>query len=48
MTGFAENGGILPYFKNSVDKTLFSDQALGQINPIRMAGPMNFWSDAGN
>ena len=38
--GFAENGGMLDYFKNSVRKTLFSSDPIGQIEPN-----MNGWTD---
>lgn len=31
--GFAENGGMFDYFKNSVQKTLFSTEVIGKIEP---------------
>ena len=31
--GFAENGGMFEYFKNSVRKTLFSTDVIGKIEP---------------
>ncbi|MBR3676238.1 MAG: LD-carboxypeptidase [Alphaproteobacteria bacterium] len=31
--GFAENGGMFDYFKNSVRKTLFSNDIIGKIEP---------------
>lgn len=31
--GFAENGGMLDYFKKSVRKTLFSNEIIGEIEP---------------
>ncbi len=33
MSGFAENGGMLPYMVRSVRKTLFSDAPIGAIQP---------------
>jgi muramoyltetrapeptide carboxypeptidase LdcA involved in peptidoglycan recycling len=33
MAGFAENGGLYPYMVESVRKTLFSSQPIGQIEP---------------
>jgi muramoyltetrapeptide carboxypeptidase LdcA involved in peptidoglycan recycling len=33
MAGFAENGGLLPYMEESVRKTLFSSEAIGEIKP---------------
>ena len=38
--GFAENGGMFEYFKNSVRKTLFSTEIIGKIEPN-----MNGWTD---
>ena len=38
--GFAENGGMLDYFKNSVRKTLFSSDPIGQIE-----ANMDGWTD---
>lgn len=38
--GFAENGGMMEYFKNSVKKTLFSTDVIGKIEPN-----MNGWTD---
>ena len=38
--GFAENGGMFDYFKNSVRKTLFSTDIIGKIEPN-----MNGWTD---
>jgi muramoyltetrapeptide carboxypeptidase LdcA involved in peptidoglycan recycling len=38
--GFAENGGMFDYFKQSVRKTLFSTEVIGKIEPN-----MNGWTD---
>lgn len=38
--GFAENGGMFDYFKNSVRKTLFSTDVIGKIEPN-----MDGWTD---
>lgn len=38
--GFAENGGMFDYFKNSVRKTLFSSNIIGKIEPN-----MDGWTD---
>lgn len=38
--GFAENGGMMDYFKNSVRKTLFSTDVIGKIEPNT-----NGWTD---
>jgi muramoyltetrapeptide carboxypeptidase LdcA involved in peptidoglycan recycling len=50
MTGFAENGGILPYFEDSVNRTLFSNKIIGQLHP-NISGWTNElldWSDPSN
>lgn len=33
MAGFAENGGLFPYMVNSVKRTLFSSDPIGEIEP---------------
>lgn len=33
MAGFAENGGLFPYMQQSVERTLFSSAAIGEIAP---------------
>lgn len=38
--GFAENGGMFDYFKDSVKRTLFSNSEIGEIKPN-----MNGWTD---
>ena len=35
MAGFAENGGMFPYMVDSVDRTLFSAEPIGVIEPNR-------------
>ena len=33
MAGFGENGGLHETLKNSIQKTLFENKAIGQIKP---------------
>lgn len=35
MAGFAENGGLLPYLQNAVERVLFSGELIGEISANR-------------
>jgi muramoyltetrapeptide carboxypeptidase LdcA involved in peptidoglycan recycling len=48
LTGFAENGGMFPYQINDIQKTLFSSEPIGQIQPnsIGWTSERLEWSDS--
>jgi muramoyltetrapeptide carboxypeptidase LdcA involved in peptidoglycan recycling len=50
MSGFAENGGMLPYMVRSVRQTLFSAEPIGVVEPNRDGWTAEFleWSDPAN
>jgi muramoyltetrapeptide carboxypeptidase LdcA involved in peptidoglycan recycling len=50
MAGFAENGGLLPYMLDSVRRTLFSAQPVGQVAPNTDGWTVEFldWADPAN
>jgi muramoyltetrapeptide carboxypeptidase LdcA involved in peptidoglycan recycling len=50
MAGFAENGGMHPYLVDSVRRTLFSSEPIGQVPPNTSGWTVERldWSDAAN
>jgi muramoyltetrapeptide carboxypeptidase LdcA involved in peptidoglycan recycling len=50
MAGFAENGGLFPYMVNSVRKTLFNSDPIGEIPPNTDGWTVEFldWTDLEN
>jgi muramoyltetrapeptide carboxypeptidase LdcA involved in peptidoglycan recycling len=50
LSGFAENGGMFPYMVDSVRRTLFSSEPIGQIEPNRDGWTVEHvaWADPGN
>jgi len=50
MTGFAENGGMHQYQMEDIQKTLFDNQPIGQIQPntVGWTSEMLDWNDATN
>jgi muramoyltetrapeptide carboxypeptidase LdcA involved in peptidoglycan recycling len=50
MSGFAENGGMLPYMIRSVRKTLFSAEPTGVVEPNPEGWTAEFleWNDPAN
>lgn len=48
LTGFAENGGILPYQADDIKRTLFSGRIIGEVypNPDGWTSERLEWSDA--
>jgi muramoyltetrapeptide carboxypeptidase LdcA involved in peptidoglycan recycling len=50
MVGFAENGGMFPYMIQSLRKTLFSSDVIGEIKPCRDGWTVKSptWADPAN
>lgn len=50
LSGFAENGGLMPYMRNSVQRTLFQSDPVGVIPPNTDGWTVEFldWGDPGN
>jgi len=50
MAGFAENGGLFPYMQDSVRKTLFSADVIGEIKPCYEGWTVEHleWGDPAN
>jgi muramoyltetrapeptide carboxypeptidase LdcA involved in peptidoglycan recycling len=50
MAGFAENGGMFPYLVESIKRTLFSSDSIGEIQPSRDGWTVEHleWTDPSN